>query len=287
MGSADIIPGVSGGTIAFITGIYERFVNALKSIDFKFIFYFFKGFFNKSYFSKAKNNFSSIDFKFLIPLGLGVVIAFLTLANVLKYFLTTYQTYTYSFFFGLILSSSIFVYLSNKKSFNLTGLLFIFLGLILGYVIVGFNAIQMDHSHIIIFCTGIISFCAMILPGISGAFILWLLGQYEFMLDVLSGFTHFEFVNISYALVYILGGLVGLIGFSRVLSFLMRKHRSIALSFILGLMIGALRKPGELIMSNPENLILTLFAFCIGLIIVTIFSYYEFFYHKNIRKNRS
>ena len=110
MGSADILPGVSGGTIALITGIYERLVFALKSIDFKFIFYFFYGFIDRKYFKKAKKDFFGIDFALLVPLAIGVFVAFLSLANVISILLEFYPSVTYSFFFGLILASAFFVY---------------------------------------------------------------------------------------------------------------------------------------------------------------------------------
>ena len=278
MGSADIIPGVSGGTIAFVTGIYEDLVDALKSIKFQFVFYFLKSFSDKKNLRNAKNSFFSIHFSFLIPLAAGIAVAFIGLAHVVSFFLEIYPTYTYGFFFGLILASAGYVFLSNKKDFDLKTIFFSFLGLIIGYILVGFQAIQIDHSLPVLFLSGCISFLAMILPGISGAFILLLLGQYDFLLDVLRGLTHFQWENIPFAVVYVVGGLFGLIVFSRFLSYLLQKHRGITLGFILGLMLGSLRKPGMFIWSNPQNTIITVFSVIIGFIIVFVFSYYEFVY---------
>ena len=115
MGAADIVPGVSGGTVALITGIYERLINAIKSVNPLFIIYFFRGFVDRKYFKKSKENFNEIDLKFLIPILLGIAVAFLLLANIIGFFRDDYPTYTSAFFFGLIISSSVFVYLSFEK----------------------------------------------------------------------------------------------------------------------------------------------------------------------------
>jgi putative membrane protein len=276
MGSADIIPGVSGGTVALITGIYERLISAIKSIDFKFIVYGIRGLVDTEYRVKAKENLSRIDVMFLFPLIVGVAVAFLLLANVIGFFLESYPTYTYAFFFGLILSSSFFVYKSSQNTLKVTSLIFIASGVLSGYILVGVEAIQTEHSLLIIFFSGVITFCAMILPGLSGAFILLVLGQYDFMLGVLRGLTRLEWSNVSFAFAYVLGGVVGLLGFSRALSFLIKHYRVATLSFILGLMVGALRKPGEYIMSNPENIGYTILAALGGVVIVSLFTYYEF-----------
>jgi putative membrane protein len=275
MGSADIIPGVSGGTIALITGIYERFVFALQSINIHFLYYFMLGFKDKTNFKKAKNSFFSIDFLFLIPLAVGIACAFLTLANILGFLLETVPTQTFAFFFGLIFASAFYVYYTHKSIFKLNSMLFIGLGILFGFLIVGLESIQLDHSPLMIFASGIISFCAMILPGLSGAFILLVLGQYEFLLDVLRQLTHFEFGMILFVFSYIFGGLIGLLGFSRVLSFLFSKYKSATIAFITGLMIGALRKPGMEMLRHPDNLAFTLGSLVLGILVVTFFSVYE------------
>lgn len=275
MGSADIIPGVSGGTIALITDIYERFVFALNSINFHFIFYFLLGFKDNTNFKKAKESFFSIDFAFLIPLALGIFCAFITLANLIGYLLETIPTQTFAFFFGLIFSSAFYVYYTHKTLFQLPSLLFVSIGILLGFFVVGLEGIQLVHSPLMIFVSGIISFCAMILPGLSGAFILLVLGQYEFLLSVLRELTHFEFGSILFVIVYGIGGLIGLLGFSRVLSFLFSKYKSATIAFIMGLMIGALRKPGMQIITHPDNLLLTMIALIAGILVVTFFSIFE------------
>jgi len=275
MGSADIIPGVSGGTIALITGIYERFVFALESINIHFLYYFILGFKDKTNFKKAKDLFFSIDFLFLIPLVLGIVCAFLTLANIIGFLLERVPTQTFAFFFGLIFASAFYVYYTHKKLFTRSSLLFIGLGILLGFLIVGLESIQLSHSLVMIFASGIISFCAMILPGLSGAFILLVLGQYEFLLSVLRDLTHFEFGMILFVFAYGFGGIIGLLGFSRVLSFLFSKYKSATIAFITGLMIGALRKPGMEMITHPDDLLFTLSSLCLGILVVTFFSVYE------------
>ncbi len=276
MGGADIIPGVSGGTIALITGIYEELIFAIKSIDFKFVIYFLKGFFKKEYFNMAKKNFLSIRFKFLIPIALGIALAFLLLANILGDMLEYFPAYTYAFFFGLILSSAILVYFSSLNKISLSAIIFVILGILFGLIIVGLGGINSQNSIIIIFVAGLITFCAMILPGISGAFILYILGQYTFLLNILRDMTKLDFSNISFAISYILGGIFGLLIFSRVLSFLLKKYRTATLSFIIGLMIGALRKPGEFIINEPANLLITILASLSGILAVSLVGYYEF-----------
>jgi len=275
MGAADIIPGVSGGTIALITGIYENLIEAINSIDLKFFIYFFRILFNRKYLSKTKESLLDIQFKFLLTLALGIIVAFLVLANILGWLLDGYPTYTYAFFFGLILSSAFFIYKSSKNPFNLKTVLFLGIGMLSGFYIVSIQTIQTDHSIFIVFTAGIVTFCAMILPGLSGAFILLILGQYNFMLNVLRGITYLDFSGLSYAIAYIIGGIIGILAFSRVLSFLLKKYRAFTLSFIIGLMIGALRKPAEVIIQAPDNIGITLIAGVMGVILVGLVGYYN------------
>ena len=139
----------------------------------------------------------------------------------------------------------------------------------------------MEHSIFIIFLAGIVSICAMILPGISGAFLLLMLGQYTFMLNVLRELSHLNLEYFQFVLSFGVGGLIGLMGFSRVLSYLLKKYHMHTFSFVLGLMIGALRKPEEFILENPQDPRLTVGMIVIGILVVTIFSYYELSIKKN------
>jgi putative membrane protein len=280
MGAADIIPGVSGGTIALITGIYEELIEAIRSINLRFILYFFRGFVEKVYFKKSKEFLFEIRFKFLISVALGIGIAFLVLANILGWLLDQYTSYTYAFFFGLILSSAVFVYKTSKIVIDSKTVFSLIIGILLGLIIVGLEAIQAEHSFFIVFIAGIITFCAMILPGLSGAFVLLVLGQYDFMLGVLRRMTHLDFSSVWFAIIYIIGGIIGLLAFSRMLSFLLKSYRMVTLSFIVGLMIGALRKPAEVIVVSPENIGIVIIVGCIGVVIVGVVGYYD------LRKSR-
>ncbi|MBU0497541.1 MAG: DUF368 domain-containing protein [Candidatus Thermoplasmatota archaeon] len=273
MGAADIVPGVSGGTVAFITGIYENLIEAIRSINLKVIMYFFKGFFNKKYFRKSWDLVLSIHFNFLIPLILGIASAFVFLANIIGPFRENYPTYSAAFFLGLVLASAIVVGVTMKEWKSYRVLFGILLGFVMGFGVVGLEAIQTSHSYLVIFFSGVITVCAMILPGISGAFILWFLGQYDFMLGELQRFIHLDGTGLVFILIYILGGLVGILSFSRLLSFLLHHYRIFTLSFLLGLMLGALRKPGDVIIKTPENLLITFGAVLSGILLVIIFWY--------------
>ena len=275
MGSADIIPGVSGGTVALITGIYERLIYAIKTVNLKFIPYFFKGLIDRNYFSRAKENIQNIDVKFLLPLVVGITTAFLLLARLIEPLLTYYPTYAYTFFFGLILSSSWLVYKQIKK-INITMIIVTSLGFIVAFLTVGLDAIQTSHSIPIIFISGIITACAMILPGISGAFILWFLGQYEYMLHALNN------LKITTILVYVIGALLGILAFSHVLSYAIKRYRVLTLSFLLGLMVGALRKPAEIVIAQPDNIVITISSGLLGIFIVYMFSSYQFIFNKKM-----
>jgi len=228
MGIANIIPGVSGGTVALITGIYERLINAIKGVDFKFVVYFLQG--KKE---EAKENIAKIDFALLVPLAFGVGCAILLLTNLLSFLLEDFPALTYAFFFGLILASAGIVYKDIK--FNLKLLLPSLLGFVLAFYLSGGGTIQSSHSLPIIFFSGVLAICAMILPGISGAFILLFLGQYEYILNAL------KTVDVVTILVFMLGAAIGLISFARLLSFLFKRYRGITLAFLVGLMLGALR----------------------------------------------
>ena len=232
MGSADIVPGVSGGTIALITGIYERLIFAISSIKFSFIKPLLKG--NLSDF-KTKL-IEEIDFELFIPLALGIGIAFITLAKVISYLLDTHTAYTFSFFLGLILASAYILY-TKLDDLNIKLIVITAIGIILSYIFVGLNPIATNHSLIVIFISGLIAICAMILPGISGSFLLLLLGQYQYMLNALNS------KNLIEIFVFCIGALIGILGFSKLLNYLLEKYESATMAFLIGIMLGTLRLP--------------------------------------------
>lgn len=247
MGLADIVPGVSGGTIALIAGIYERLILAIKTINLTFIPYLFFSLLDRNYLEKAKKRFTSIDFKFLIPLGTGIGLAFLIAAFVITFLLDNYPAFIYSFFFGLILMSAKNVYKRIKGPKPKT-FVFSLIGFLFAFFFVGLSGVNMGHTLPILFISGFLAICAMLLPGISGSFIVLFLGQYEYMLEVLKSIQALWIE----ALVFIAGGFVSLVTFSRAVSRLLSDYHAPTLFFLSGLMVGALRLPLEKIIKIPE-----------------------------------
>lgn len=261
MGSADIVPGVSGGTIALITGIYERLIFAISSIKFSFIKPLLKG--NLSEF-KTKL-IEEIDFELFIPLALGIGIAFITLAKVISYLLDTHTAYTFSFFLGLILASAYILY-TKLDDLNIKLIVITAIGIILSYIFVGLNPIATNHSLIVIFISGLIAICAMILPGISGSFLLLLLGQYQYMLNALNS------KNLIEIFVFCIGALIGILGFSKLLNYLLEKYESATMAFLIGIMLGTLRLPVIKITENMTGswivcVVLAIIAFALIFVI--------------------
>lgn len=239
MGSADIVPGVSGGTIALITGIYERLVHAISSINFTFVKPLLKGDF-KGFKSRLLYE---IDFALFVPLILGIVIAFLTLAKVINYLLIYQTAYIFSFFLGLILASSYILY-TKLDNLDFRLIIVTVIGIVLSYIFVGLNPIQANHSLPVLFISGIIAICAMILPGISGSFLLLLLGQYQYMLNSLISLNFAEIIT------FVVGAIIGILGFSKILNYLLENHETVTMAFLIGVMIGTLRLPFDKITST-------------------------------------
>jgi putative membrane protein len=256
MGLADVIPGVSGGTIAFITGIYNRLIHALSTVKISFLLHFLKG-----DIKKGIDGIKKIDWALFIPLGFGISLSLFFLSSFMSYMLEVYAGTTFAFFFGLIIASALVLYRKIAKA-NFERTVFLILGLLVGYVLSGASAIITNHSLLIIFISGIIAISAMLLPGISGAFLLLLLGQYEYMVNAIHQ-MHYT-VTITFGI----GALVGLLGFSKIIDILLRKAKSVTLFFLVGLMIGALRVPYvEMANSNQLTSLMILFGL-LGFIVV-------------------
>ena len=261
MGSADIVPGVSGGTIALITGIYERLISAISSIRFSFLKPLLKG-----NFTDFKDKLiEEIDFELFIPLILGIGIAFISLAKVISYLLDTQTAYTFSFFLGLILASAYILY-TKLENFNIKLIIISVIGIILSYIFVGLNPIATNHSLVVIFISGLIAICAMILPGISGSFLLLLLGQYQYMLNALNS------RNLIEILVFGIGAVIGILGFSKLLNYLLERYESATMAFLIGIMVGTLRLPVMKITATIQGswipcIILALIAFALIIVL--------------------
>ncbi len=285
MGICDLIPGISGGTIAFITGIYTRLINAVKSFSLKLIYDIFKYVTNRkeSDLNKLKKDIKKLDLGFLFVLFLGIITAILAGSRIIKFFLDNYSIYTLSFFIGLILASSkiIFDNIENHKGKNI---LFGFFGLIIGVSLAFLVPINITPNLYYVFIGGFFAISAMFLPGISGAFILLIMGLYEFMLNVLHDILN----NINYLIVFILGVGLGAFMISRVISFLFKKDRCKTLYFLLGLVIGALSVPLKRIFLATElqilNVFMILFFLLLGILLVFLAVKYRKIYEKNYKQ---
>ena len=272
MGSADIVPGVSGGTIALITGIYGHLIEAISNIKFGFIRPLFKGNL-RGFWTQLLEE---IDFKFFIPLILGIGVAFLTLAKVVTYCMDVHTALTFSFFLGLIIASAVILFKKIDK-INFKHVIAAIVGLILTYIFVSLNPIAGEHSLIVLFISGMIAICAMILPGISGSFLLLLLGQYEYMLTALHE-LHF-----SEIIVFVIGALIGILGFSKILNFLLKNYEEITMAFLIGVMLGSLKVPAvEIVNSVSVNVggilpcvIVAVIGFILIIVLETRFDYIE------------
>jgi len=234
MGCADIVPGVSGGTIAFISGIYETLINAIKSFNFtairKVLKFDIGGFIDHT------------ALRFLITLALGIGTAILLLANLLSDLLENQPTYIFAFFAGLIIASILAIGITVK--WGLPSLIAFIIGAVFAFVIVSLPQIgDGDHSTIVLFLSGSIAICAMILPGISGSFILLILGQYKYILEAVKGFEFGVIIPVA------LGCVVGIIVFSRVLSWLLKNYVDVTVATLTGFMLGSLK----LIWDNATN----------------------------------
>lgn len=227
MGTADLIPGVSGGTIAFIAGIYQKLLDSIKTVTGETLKLAGTGKLNKSY--------RSVPWAFLLPLGIGILAAIFSLANLLTWLLRSYPAYVWALFFGLVLASVVIVLKRVKRWHSLAVAGFISAAT-LAYVITGLVPATTPTTAVMTFTSGAIAVAAMILPGISGSFILLLIGQYE---HILRAAAERDMVTLG---IFILGALVGLALFARVLSWLFTRYHDSAVAILAGIMFGALRK---------------------------------------------
>jgi len=226
MGAANVIPGVSGGTIALITGVFERLINAIKSFDGKAIKLLFAG--------KIKELIKHVDLYFLISVFSGMVASVVTLAKLLEYLFLNYPVFVWAFFFGLILASVYYVGKTIKK-WNFSVILTFIVGTALAITITSLNhATENDAFFYLILC-GVVAICSMILPGLSGSFILILMGNYQLvMLQAVND------ADIKILLPVIIGAIGGLIAFSHILSWIYKKYKDQTISTLTGFILGSL-----------------------------------------------
>jgi putative membrane protein len=227
MGAADVVPGVSGGTIAFISGIYEELITSINNINFKAI-----GILRKEGLKAAWNHVNGTFFVFLLS---GIGISILSLSKLVLYLLAEHPILIWSFFFGLVVASSWLVSRSVNK-WNAGTVLTLIIGIIIAFFISSAQTVAAGASGWYIFLSGAIAICAMILPGISGSFILVLMGSYHIVLNALHD------KNLTLIGLFAAGCLVGILSFARLLKFLFSKFKEITVALLTGFMIGSLYK---------------------------------------------
>jgi putative membrane protein len=254
MGAANVIPGVSGGTIALITGVFERLINAIKSFNVTAIKLLFKG--------KINELIEYVDLYFLIALFFGMVTSVVTLAKILEYLFINYPVFVWAFFFGLILASVYYVGRTITK-WNLSVIINFVIGTAVAIAITTLNpATENDAFFYLIIC-GVVAICSMILPGLSGSFILILMGNYELvMIHAVSN------MEIQILIPVIIGAIGGLMVFSHILSWIYKKYKDQTISILTGFILGSLSilwpwkntiyrmdESGEYILKNGEKII--------------------------------
>ncbi|RXJ50645.1 DUF368 domain-containing protein [Gelidibacter gilvus] len=227
MGAADAVPGVSGGTIAFISGIYEELITTISGVNLSLLT------------TLRKNGFSAfwkqLNGNFLVALLTGILISFVSFMRLAKYLIEQHPVLIWSFFFGLIVASIFFVG-KQIKTWNLGTIVALILGTLAAYYITTLPLMANNDSALFLFFAGAIAICAMILPGISGSFILVILGAYKTLSDALHDF---DFKRIA---IFAIGALIGLLSFSRVLKWLFNHYKNTTLAVLTGFIFGSLNK---------------------------------------------
>ncbi len=227
MGAADVVPGVSGGTVAFITGIYERLIDALGAVNLHFIRLLIGG--------QWQSAWRHIDGTFLLLVFGGVLVSVISLAKLMSWLLVNQPKMIWSYFFGLILASV--VYLAGQVQLRQwQNLVMFILGSVVAYQITLIAPVQVEPTGLTIFGAGAIAICAMILPGISGSFILVILGMYEPIINALKAFDG------SVLGLFVLGCITGLLSFTHLLSWLLHRYHELVLALLTGFMLGSLNK---------------------------------------------
>ena len=228
MGAANVVPGVSGGTIALLTGIYSRIINAIDALmrisNWKLLL---KG--------DLKAFWKAVEGRFLLALGIGVVASIFTLAKLMEYVLANHPVQTWAFFFGLILAS-VYYMLRDIKNLKWLDAVQVFAGLVLGLVVCTLTPTKTPDTMWFIFICGAIAVCTMILPGISGSFILVILGKYDYIMRAVSA------LDLPTLFVFALGCVVGILAFAKFLHWLLARYERSTMLVLIGFVLGSLVK---------------------------------------------
>ena len=235
MGAADVIPGVSGGTIAFIMGIYDEFVSSIAKIDSEAVKMLLKG--------QFRDFWKHINGGFLLSIVIGIGFSVVTLAGLMKTLLAEHPVQTWAFFFGLIVASSILI-LKGISGWKIREGIMLILGVALGAVVCNLSQTSTPDGLWFIFLSGALAICAMILPGISGSFILVILGKYDYIMGCISNVTKgIDFgQNVLILSVFLLGAAIGILSFSKFLRWLLARWNKETMVVLAGFIIGSLIK---------------------------------------------
>ena len=258
MGAADVIPGVSGGTIAFIMGIYDEFVGSIAKFDKTAVGLLFK--------ARFREFWKHINGGFLLAILLGIGVSVVSLAGLMQMLLKDFPIQTWSFFFGLIVASSIFI-LKEISGWKLAEGLYLASGIVLGVVVCTLSPTQTPDGLWFVFISGAIAICAMILPGISGSFILLILGKYKYIMSAISacvanvgalwgaeGADAVLFWESAVVVaVFMAGAIVGILSFSKFLHWLLARWHKQTLIVLAGFIVGSLVKIWP--WNNPEAVV--------------------------------
>ena len=228
MGAANVVPGVSGGTIALITGIYKEIIEALNALMEK-----------ETWKSLAKGDFrgfwKQVHGSFLLPLAIGVVLSVFSLAKLMTYVLEHHPVQTWAFFFGLIVASAILMF-KDIKGWGVKEVLFALGGVALGLLVCTLSPTQTPDNWLFIFLCGAIAVCTMILPGISGSFVLVIMGKYDYIMQAVAD------LNWPVLIVFALGCVVGILAFAKFLHWLLARYEKQTMLVLLGFVLGSLVK---------------------------------------------
>lgn len=227
MGAANVIPGVSGGTIALITNIFERLINAIKSFDLQAIKLLFTG--------KFKAFAEYVDLGFLIAVFAGVAVAILSLARIFDFLFTHYPVYIWAYFFGLVMASVYFVGKTVEK-WNIPVVISFIVGAAIAISISVLSPATENSSFLYLILCGVAGICSMILPGLSGSFILFIMGNYQ--LVVIDAVNNLDF---NILLPVVIGAAGGLLAFSHLLSWVLKRYRNQTIALLTGFILGSLR----------------------------------------------
>lgn len=241
MGAADVVPGVSGGTIAFISGIYQELIDSINNVNLSVLKTLKK--------DGLRAAWQQVNGSFLLALLTGIFISVLTFSKIITHLLADHPILVWSFFFGLIIASIVLIW-KETSNWKLVDILALVLGIVISYYITIARPVSSPDSYWYIFLSGFIAIIAMILPGISGAFILLLMGSYETVIGTINkfreGIVNFDMEILGEAMVklsvFAIGAIIGLKSFSKILHWMFEKHKNTTLALLIGFMAGSLNK---------------------------------------------